>query len=357
MIPIFKPFYGKEEEDAVIEVLRSGWLGLGPKTEQFEKLFAQKVGAKYAVSVNSATSALLIAARILGVSPGDEVIVPTITFVSTAHIVSHLGAIPVFCDINETNLTIDWNDAKSKITKRTKLIIPVLYGGQPIDTPNLGITVLYDCAHATGIRWSVSNKVCCWSFHAVKNLSTGEGGMITTDDEEIYKQAKILRLLGINRDTWDRFNKIPYSWEYDVGVIGYKANGNDILNAIGISQLKKLDIGQKRRLEIVNIYNEKLKDVVTIPEFNPDSSWHLYVIKTFFRNELMLFLKDKGIDSGVHYKPIHLHSCYNCDYSLLVAEKVWHNILTLPLFPSLTDAEIDLVVDSIKEFWDNRNCT
>ena len=203
-IPVFRPSYDEREEAAVIRVLRSGWIGLGPVTEQFEQQFARRVGTKYAVALNSATSALHIALRLVDVGPGDEVLVPTMTFVSTAMVADYEHAVPVFCDVTPEHLLIDYADAANRKTLKTRAIIPVLYGGRSVSAPPFDVPAIYDCAHAAGSRFSAAGKICCWSFHAVKNLATGDGGMLTTDDEGLYQKALRLRWLGIDKSTWSR---------------------------------------------------------------------------------------------------------------------------------------------------------
>jgi len=350
MLQIFQPYYDDREEKAVADVFRSKWLGLGKKTEEFEQKFAAKVGAKYAVAVNSCTAALHIAAQLAGIQPGDEVLVPTITFVSTAHIVNYVGAVPVFCDVDPDTLIMDWQDAKSKLTPKTKAVIPVLYAGRETTSP-LDVPVIYDAAHAAGSLWSAANKLSCWSFHAVKNLATGDGGMVTMDSEDQYERAKRLRWLGIDRSTWERTDKDKqYKWSYNIDEIGYKYHMNDITAAIGLVQLDKLDEMQDKRRMLVDRYFKNLNGVTELPPTSDSSSWHLFVIKTDQRDELSDFLRTKGINTGVHYRPIHFYSCYGTQPALPVAEREWLRILTLPLYPGLKTEELDYVCDCIKEF-------
>jgi perosamine synthetase len=349
-IPVFRPSYDEREEQAVIRVLRSGWIGLGPVTEQFETAFAKKVGAKYAVAVNSATAALHIALKLLDIRPGDEVLVPTITFVSTAMVADYEHAAPVFCDVTSDHLMMDYADAAGRRTLRTKAIIPVLYSGRPIDAPPLDVPVIYDCAHAAGARFDVTGKLCCWSFHAVKNLATGDGGMITLDDHAQYQRAMRLRWLGIDKSTWNRSGvERKYWWEYSIDQTGYKYHMNDITSALGLVQLEKLDEMQAKRHRLVKQYLEELADVpaVQLPEYDPDSSWHMFAIRTPQRNELSLRLQEKGISTGVHYKPIHTYPLYH-KHSLPVAEREWQKLLTLPLFPDLTSAQVSFIAEQVR---------
>lgn len=378
MINLFKPCLGDEELQNLKEVFESGWTGLGPKTEEFEKKFAEYIGSKYAVGLNSATSALDLSLKLLNIKQGDEVIVPTITFVSTAHAVIYNSANPIFADV-DNDLLIDIEDVKNKITTRTKAIIPVHYSGRPVNIKYLkkitkNIPIVEDCAHACGA--SLNGKKCgnmgdigIFSFHAVKNLCTGDGGMIVTNNYEIYKRALQLRWLGIDKGTWNRTNrKKQYNWEYDVPEIGLKCHMNDISASIGLAQLKKLDKMNNRRKQIAERYTIGLKCLdeiilpmksiteVNLPSMDTDtskSSWHIYCIKCLKRDELSIYLKEKGISTGVHYKPIHLYKCYGNTPYLPQAEKYFKDILSLPMYPDLTDDEVDIVIHEIKKFYKN----
>jgi perosamine synthetase len=367
MIQVFKPYYNHEEIEAVAEVIRSGWVGLGPKTAKFEKGFAEFCRVRFCVGFNSCTAALDMALRLLEVNHGDEVIVPTMTFVSTGHCVVYNLAAPIFADIDEDTLNIDIEDVARRISPRTKAIIPVHYSGRPVDMDKLkevagNIPIIEDCAHACGSRYKGESvgglgNIGCFSFHAVKNLAMGEGGAITLNDEAMAHRARKNRWLGIDKGTWDRtaIDK-SYWWEYSVDEIGLKSHLNDIAAAIGLVQLKKLERSNARRKEIVNLYRDGLKDLEYIempPEDGGDyiSSWHLCEIKAHHRDRLSVYLKDKGINTGVHYKPIHLYRCYGNRPSLPVAEKVFTEILTLPLYPALADNEVNYIIDTIKLFY------
>ena len=364
MISLFKPYMGDEELESLRGIFKSGWIGLGPKTKEFEKKFAEYIGVKYAVGLNSATAALDLTLRLLNINHGDEVIVPTVTFVSTAHVVCYNLATPIFTDVDK-NLLMDIEDVKKKITSRTKAIIPVHYSGRPVDIDRLrevagSIPIIEDCAHACGS--SFNNQKCgglgtlgAFSFHAVKNLCTGDGGMLTTNDINVYERAKKLRWLGIDKGTWDRTdNNKSYWWEYNVPEIGLKCHMNDIAASIGLIQLKKLNKMNARRKQIAEMYTKELKDIVETPIMDSrfsKSSWHIYCIKCERRDALSMFFKDKGITTGVHYKPIHLYSCYGNTPYLPNAEKYFNQILSLPMHPALTDEEVKTVTNSIKEFY------
>ena len=368
MISLFKACMGEEEIQAVAQVLRSGWTGLGPKVEEFERKFGDYLlsGMPYSapnvVGLNSCTAALDLALKVFDIHRGDEVIVPTMTFVSTAHAVAYNLATPIFADVNYFTLNIDPEDVARKITQRTKAIICVHYGGRICDMKRLlevagNIPIIEDCAHACGssrdgIKAGMFGDMACFSFHAVKNLSMGDGGALVCHDEETAARVKALRWLGIDKSTWDRTeaNK-RYWWEYQVNEIGLKCHMNDISAAIGIEQLKKLDAMNARRREIVKMYREKLTQV-NVPDYDPDSSWHLFCVNAHpgLRDELVEHLKAKGITTGVHYKPIHLYSCYGNRPSLPEAESAFLSIMSLPLHPGLTDEDVQTVIDAVEGF-------
>lgn len=382
IIQVFKPSFDDEEIEALREPFKTGWIGLGPKTEEFERKFSEFVGAKYAVSVNSATAALHLSCLALGVGPGDEVLVPTLTFVSTAHAPIYCGANPVFVDIEPDTLNISIEDIKTKITSRTKAIIPVHYGGHACQMDKIwdiakqhGLFIIEDASHACGSKYQDQRigglehtDFTCFSFHAVKNLATGDGGMITTNRVELVRVLRRLRWVGIDKSTWDRTEDeliglehgirryASYGWYYEIHELGYKYHMNDITAAIGLVQLRKLEANNARRREIVEKYNRSFKGESWIERpVEKDytySAMHNYVIKTPYRDDLNLFLKDKGIASGVHYMPIHLHPYYREKYKLTlsIAEQVWIQLLTLPLYPTLTNDEVEYVIESILSF-------
>jgi perosamine synthetase len=272
MIQVFKPDMGDDEISAVVDVLRSGWLGLGPRTAEFESEFASYIGRPHAVGVNSGTSALDLALRLLEISHNDEVIVPTFTFVSTAHVVAYNLATPVFADVEWDSLNLSLEDVSAKLTSRTKAIIPVHYGGRPVDVDALrevagDIPIVEDCAHACGssLRGHKAGSlgtIGCFSFQAVKNLAMGDGGALVLTDEEMTLRAKRLRWLGIDKGTWDRTEgDRSYWWEYSVEEVGLKCHMNDISAAIGLAQLSRLDTMNRRRAEIAAMYSAALADV------------------------------------------------------------------------------------------------
>ena len=366
MIPVFRPSMGQEECDAVAAILKSGWIGLGPKTAEFESKFAEYIGAPYAVGLNSATAALDLATLLAGVGPGDEVIVPTITFVSTAHAVMYRGARCIFADVDRETLNISFADVERKVSSKTKAVIPVHYGGRPVDVRRLQqivgdrVAIIEDCAHACGASYygkhvGSEGNLSCFSFHAVKNLAMGDGGALVSHREKDYDRAKRLRWLGIDKDTWTRSDtNRKYWWQYAVVEVGYKCHMNDIAAAIGIVQLKKLDTMNARRREIVRMYTESLRNVVeTPPDDTPEfrSAWHVYCIKCKKRDDLAGYLQTQGISTGVHYYPIHLYdTCYGTQPELPIAETEIKRILSLPIYPDMTDDDVQQVVDQIKKF-------
>jgi perosamine synthetase len=300
--------------------------------------------------------------------PGDEVIVPALTFISTIHAIRYVGATPVFADIFEDTLCIDPADVERKITERTRAIMPVHFGGHPCDLDELhaiakarGILVIEDAAHAAGARYRGQliggiSAATCYSFHAVKNLTMGEGGAISTNDARLDKLLRKLRWVGINKDTWSRSSDLrTYGWYYEVEDLGFKYHLSDIPASIGIVQLKKLDRMNARRRELVTQYNEALKDIswITRPVCRDYvlNACHNYVIKTNFRDRLNLYLKERGIATGVHYMPAHLHPYYqSVGAQLPTTERIWTKLLTLPLYPDLTDSEMDQIISAIRNF-------
>ncbi|MBK8048544.1 MAG: DegT/DnrJ/EryC1/StrS family aminotransferase [Anaerolineales bacterium] len=361
---------GQEEIDAVAEVIRSGWIGLGPRTAEFERRFAEFCGVRFAVGVNSATAALDLALKLLHVGPGDEVIVPTITFVSTAHAVAYNGARPVFADVDPVTVNLDVADVARKLTPKTKAIIPVHYGGRPVDMDALrevaaGVSLIEDCAHAAGARYrglpvGGLGAIGCFSFHAVKNLAMGDGGALTLNDAAWCERARRLRWLGIDKGTWDRtVLDQAYWWQYQVDEIGLKCHMNDIAASIGLVQLDKLPRTNGRRREIVQRYFAGLADVAALELPLPDddayqSAWHIFQIKCPDRDALSVHLQEQGIATGVHYAPIHLYRCYGDPPVLKQAEALGGRLLTLPLYPDLTDDQVDYVIENIRAFYRNR---
>ncbi len=360
-IKLLSPSVSEKEIRSFVKVLRSGWWGPGPITERFEQEFAKFVGAKYAVAVNSCTAALHLCLKVIYNSSkikNGEVIAPALTFVSSAGVALYEGLKVIFADINEQTLTLDPADVQRKINQKTVAVIPVHYGGNlaVIDYAEK-IPVIEDCAHAAGtISAGIKGVAACWSFHPVKNIATGDGGMITTDDRKLYEKVKRLRWFGISATTHERLER-GYNWEYDIEEFGYKYNPNDINSAIGLVQLKRIrELNRKRRV-IAQKYLNELKNLpLRLP---PDSgSWHLFVIRVEakWRNKIIEFLRTRGISSGVHYKPLYKYKFFNWnikdkDKGLPVTEKAWQEIISLPIYPDLTVRQQEAVIKALKKFF------
>jgi len=327
---------------------------------------AEYIDVPHMVALNSATAALDLALRLLDIHEGEEVIVPTMTFVSTAHAVVYNRATPVFADADETTLNIDIDDVARKITPRTKAIIPVHFGGRPVDMDRLRavageIPIIEDAAHACGSEYKGRKcgslgDLACFSFQAVKNLATGDGGALAMNNKAMADRAKRLRWLGIDKGTWDRTEgNHAYLWDYSVDEIGFKSHMNDINAAIGLVQLRKLERMNARRLEIARRYAEGLRDLpwLQLPvddSADSKSSWHIYCVQSDYRDDLNAFLGQQGIGTGVHYRPIHSYKCYGSQPHLPTAEKAFGRILSLPMHPGLTDDDIDYVIDQFHDF-------
>ena len=368
MIPLFKPCLGKEELAALAEIFDTGWVGLGPRTAEFEERFAAYIGTKHAVGVNSCTAALHLALMVFDIGPGDEVIVPSLTFVSTAHAVSYVGATPVFCDVEADTFCIDVEDMNRKITARTRAVIPVHLGGHPCDMDAIwdaigerDIKVIEDAAESAGSEYKgkkagALGHVGCFSFEAKKNMTTGDGGMITTDDGAIVEKLRRLRWVGINRDTWKRFSSgSSYTWHYEVAELGYKYNMNDIQAAIGLVQLRKLDRFSAEKRRIREMYTAELSDVPWL-ECPVERSWArgaywLFIIKVNQRDRFIEHMSNNDIVTGVHFMPVHLHPYYLDSKPILpVTDKVWQRMVSLPLFVGMNDDQFAEVVTVVRSF-------
>jgi perosamine synthetase len=367
-IPVFKP---KINKDAVFhelaEVFDSGWLTLGPKTRQFEEQFAKFVDARYAVALNSATAALQLSCCAINLNEGDEVILPALTFVATGLAPLYCHATPVFADIEADTLCIDPLDVERRITHRTKAIIPVHFAGHAARMADIltiarqyNLAVIEDAAHATGGSYKgrslgTFGTTGCFSFQAVKNLTTGDGGMLVAEDEEIIDRVRRLRWFGISKETWERTDHAAYSWDYSVDEIGFKFHMNDVIAAIGLAQLREVETDNATRRRIVEQYNTAFSEAgwLTIPVEKPyaQSSWHAYVVKVPKRDELIRYLSQREITATVHYRPIHHYRVFGgIDANLPVTEREWTKLVTLPLYPDMTDDDIGRVIDGVLSF-------
>jgi len=372
VIQLFRTNISKKAIRAVEKVLCSGWIGLGPKTAEFEEKFAKYVGAKYAVAVNSGTAALHLALVMSGIKKGDEVITTPLTFVSTNHIILYQEAIPVFAEIDPVTYCISTSAIEKLITPKTRAIMCVHYGGYPCDIAGIykiakkyNLKVIEDAAHACGSSYHGkrigSFGLTCFSFHAVKNLPVGDGGMITTNNKKQYERLKRLRWLGINKSTYTRSgtDKKPgaYLWRYNVPEIGFKYHMNDINAAIGIEQLKLLDKQNAYRRKLAAIYNKELNhpDIIAfppVPSSDMLTSQHLYVLQVKRRENLINKLKANGINSGVHYLPNNLFPMYkNYKNNVKSTVKIAKHLISLPMHTCLIEKDIFRITKIINQGW------
>lgn len=369
MIPYGRQTIEDDDIDAVIEVLKSDYLTTGPKIAEFEKSVADYVGAKYAVAISNGTSALHAACFAAGIGPGDEVITTPITFAASSNCVLYCGGTPVFADIDPKTYNIDPDDIRKKITDKTKAIIAVHLAGQPCDMDEIhkiakenNLIVIEDGAHALGSVYKGKkvgslSDMTTFSFHPVKPITTGEGGMIVTDNEEFYKKMVLFRSHGITRDE-AMMTRNDGPWFYQQFDLGFNYRITDIQCALGCSQMKKLDRFLAKRKEIVLRYNEAFTDcenIVTpyqLPE--TESGWHLYIVqvKNCDRKQTFEALRDKGIGVNVHYIPVYMHPYYQehgyKDVHCKNAEEVYSHIISLPLYPGLTEEQQSYVIDTLK---------
>lgn len=347
MIPLLKPSVSEAEITAVSEVLRSGWWGTGAVVEQFEKEFAAYYGYKYCITVNSATAALHLSMKVLDVHPGDDVIVPAMTFISTGLAPIYVGANVILADIRPDTLCIDWDSVARLMTSKTKVVIPVDYGGYPADA---GIKtcgsaqIVQDAAHSCG--GITYGSMTCFSFHPVKNLATGDGGAILTNNKAHASRLKSLRWCGIDKSTWERSEK-RYGWDYYIGEVGMKCHWNDIQAAIGLVQLHRLNDMNARRRQIAMRYLSELKGLAVLPLDHPKHTWHLFPIRVDCRNRLIDTLLSDEISAGVHYKPLYHYPMFRGDNP--VTEQEWRRLVSLPIFPDMTEEEQDKVIRVLKE--------
>lgn len=366
-LPYNLPSIGEEEINGVSETLRSGWLTMGPKTLEFERLIADYVGAKYAVSANSCTAALHLSLLALGIGPGDEVITSPFTFAATGNTIIHAGAKPVFADISKDTFNIDPEKIESKITPNTKAIIPVHYAGQACDIKAIqdiaydhNLFVIEDAAHAIGSEYEGKKigsfgDTTCFSFYATKNMTTGEGGAITTDSEELANKMRALRLHGISKDAWDRYSE-KGKWYYEIEESGWKYNMTDIQAAIGIPQIKKLDSFIETRIKYAKIYNSMFAGLDVVTPFEDPRAKHIYhlyplLLNEYPRDKFIEEMNKEGIGCSVHFIPLHLHPLYTRmgfkkgDFP--VAEWVYEREVSLPLYPKMTESQVFRVVNSV----------
>ncbi len=372
-VPFVVPNIESSDRIAIEKSLKSNLLTDGPSLRKFEKEFAKFTGSKYAIGVSNATSALHLSLKSIGIGKGDEVIIPNITFIATANAVLYTGATPVLADVNYDDLNISTKSIKENITKKTKVILPVHFAGKSCNMSqikklanNYNLQIIEDCAHALGTKFNKTHvgnfgKTGCFSFYPTKNLTTFEGGMVITNSKKIASQIQTLRNHGITKSLKERFSK-GYPWDFDMYDLGYNYRLDEIRSSLGLNQLKRLQKMNKSRQNACAYYNARLKDLPGIELYvDPklmNNSCHLYVIKVLQdfgldRNTLFKHLLKKGIRTSVHYKPLNKFNFYKNKlktYSKLNnSEKLYSQILSLPLFPQITKRELELVIETIKK--------
>ncbi len=365
-ISLFRPQISEEAIQAATNVLRSGWLGLGPQTEAFENAFAAYTGSPHCVGLNSGTSALHLAVRLLDLTPGTEVITTALTFVSTNHALLYEGLTPVFADVQPETGNLSVESVADRITDRTGAIMIVHYGGYPCDLDDFyalardrGIKVIEDCAHACGAtyhgaRIGSHGDIHAFSFHAVKNLPMGEGGALTVQSRNQDERLRRLRWLGITKSTYQRTARNQYQWEYDVTEVGFKYNMSDVQAAIGLQQLLRLDAENARRTSIAARYAERLSNTpgVNLLRYRADrtSSFHLFPILVENRSDLIAKVREAGIEVGVHYRRNDEYPMYDRQ-DLSYTERFWRSVVSLPMHLQLTDDQVDHISDCIRSGW------
>jgi dTDP-4-amino-4,6-dideoxygalactose transaminase len=373
-LPFSLPDIDEAEISSVEQILRSGWLTTGPKVKEFERQFAEFIGARHAIAVNSCTAALHLALDAIGIKEGDEVIVPTLTFAATAEVVFYLNARPVLVDCCPRTLNMDPARIEKAITPRTRAIIPVHFGGQPCQMETIrdiaqrhNLAIIEDAAHALPARYQgqmvgTIGDITCFSFYATKTITTGEGGMITTDNDEYAERMRIMSLHGISKDAWKRYTA-EGSWRYDILFPGYKYNLTDIAAALGVEQLKKCTRFYESRKRMASEFDEAFADIASLTTPFVDSTvqhaWHLYVVQlnlerlTIGRDRFIEELKRANIGTSVHFIPLHLHPFYRDTLRYDVREfpcatEAFERIVSLPLYTKMTRQDQQDVIDAVR---------
>lgn len=374
-LPFSPPAIGQEEIDEVVAALRSDWITTGPRTKEFERAFGAYVGAPGGTSLmlNSCTAGLHVALVTLGIGPGDEVIVPTLTFAATANVVEHVGAKPVLVDVLPDTLCIDPSAVEAAVTPRTRAVMPVHYAGQAADLDPIfrvaerhGLHVVEDAAHAVPTRYrgrlvGSRENLASFSFYATKNLTTAEGGALT-GSPELLERARVIRLHGMSADGWKRFDRSG-SWQYDIVMPGFKYNMTDVQAALGLRQLERLASFHARRREVARRYTEAFgsdeRFQAPVEADYGESAWHLYVLRLsrlpgLDRDSFVEELKRRNIGFSVHYRPLHMMSYYRDKYgydedAFPVAKDAFERMLSLPLHPRLTDEDVEDVIREVKD--------
>jgi len=375
VLPFHRPLIEEEEIRAVVDVLRSGWLSTGPRVAEFEAEFARYMGAGHAVALSSCTAALHLALAAIGITEGDEVILPTMTFAASGEVVLYFKARPVLVDCQKGTFHLDPEQAAKAVTSRTRAILPVHHSGCPCDMDAIleiarqhGLKVIEDAAHALPSHYKdkmvgTLGDITCFSFYATKTLTTGEGGMATTDNAEIAERMRILSLHGISKDAWKRYTA-EGTWRYDILEAGYKYNLTDLQAALGLVQLGKCDAMRERRVAIARRYSEALGsleayDVPSAPD-HVQHAWHLYILQVnpgalrIDRNRVIEELKKQGIGTSVHFIPLHLHTLYQRQLGYRSgqfpnAEKRFERAISLPIYPGLREQDTDRVIEALHD--------
>jgi UDP-4-amino-4-deoxy-L-arabinose-oxoglutarate aminotransferase len=374
-LPFSRPSITESDIAAVTEVLRSGWITTGPKAAEFEKNFCEYAGCKGAVALMSATAGMHIALKALDIGPGDEVITPSMTWVSTVNLIVMAGAVPVFADIDRDTLMVTPQTIKQCVTDRTRLIIPVHFAGAAADMDSIrqlaqgkGIGIIEDAAHALGTYYKDKligrQGTAIFSFHPIKNITTGEGGMFCSDNDELLKRIQRLKFHGLGVDAFDRFTQ-GRAPQAEVQEPGYKYNLPDVLAALGIKQLQRINEINQKRTELAMYYRQRLSEIEEIlplndPPYPIRHCWHLFIVRLdiekagLTRDEFMAELKKRNIGTGLHFRAVHLQKYYRESLPVrpgVLPNTEWNSerICSLPLFPDMTCDDVDDVVDAVKE--------
>lgn len=376
-LPFAQPEIGEEEIAEVVDSLRSGWITTGPKARRFEQDFARYLGEGIdAIAVSSATAGLHLALEAAGIGPGDEVITTPYTFTASAEVIRYLGADPVFVDVDPETLNLDAARIEPAITERTRAILPVHFAGLPCGMEQIlslarkyNLRVVEDAAHALPTLYdghaigTLDSDLAIFSFYATKNITTGEGGMVVTRNKDYAERMRVMRLHGISHDVFDRYTSNRPSWHYEVVAPGFKYNMTDIAAAIGLHQMKKVDVFHARRARIAERYNLAFADLpVRLPASARSAdqhAWHLYVIRldsaqiSITRDEFIEQMAESGIGTSVHFIPLHLHPYWRDRYGFVpddfpVADKAYRSAVSLPIYPKMTDKDTERVIESVR---------
>jgi dTDP-4-amino-4,6-dideoxygalactose transaminase len=374
-IPFFKPAIDDDDVQAVVDSLRSGWITTGPNVAALERELGEYCGAMYVNAVNSATAALHLCLAAWDIGPGDEVIAPVYTFSATANVAIHCGATPVLVDVRDGDVNIDPEAIEAAITPRTRVIIPVDFAGEPCQMDDVmdiaqrhGLKVLTDAAHSVGSMYhgrpvgSISDATA-FSFYATKNMTTGEGGALATDDQPLSERVRRLTLHGITKDGWKRY-EAGGTWRYDIAEFGFKDNLTDLAAALGRKQLARLDAFNEARTRLAQRYFANLRDEehLILPSFDEANhrAWHIFMVRVkneqspVPRDEVIQQLAERGIQTSVHFIPLHYFTAYQKlgrwkEGDFPVAERIFNGAISLPLYPEMTDAQVDEVCQALRE--------